>query len=324
MTLDGAGFAAAVEALAGCPLRPDERLAVAVSGGPDSLALLLLAHQAFAGRVSALTVDHGLRTEAAQEAASVAAQCARLGVEHATLRWDGAKPAANLQAAARAARYRLMGEWCAAQGIAWLATAHHADDQAETLLLRLARGAGLAGLTGIRPRRTVASGVELIRPLLGVRRDDLARLIADHGLGSVDDPSNRDDRFDRTRARALLAATEWLDAERLAAVSSNLAAAEAALTWTADLAWCSRAVVRDGRVELDAGGLPRELRRRLLLRALSQPEGAAAPRGEEIERLLDRLDAGGGGTLGGTLVRIVRGRWLCVPAPPRRSGAVAP
>jgi tRNA(Ile)-lysidine synthase len=313
------GLAERIEALIGRPLGDDEPLAVAVSGGADSLALLLLARDAYGPRVRALTVDHGLRSDSRDEAAGVAALCAGLGVAHATLRWEGAKPAANVQAAAREARYGLMADWCRGEGVAWLATAHHADDQAETLLMRLARGAGLGGLAGVRSRRDLG-GVTLLRPLLAARRRELAAVVAAAGLPAVDDPANRDDRYDRTRARRLLAADDWLDAERVAASAAHLADAEAALDWAAELAWRSRASVAMDRIELDAAGLPRELQRRLVRQAIAQLAGPAVLKGPDVDRLLDRLAAAGSGTLAG--VRAQGGTiWRFLPAPPRRSGA---
>ncbi len=313
------GLAGDVERLIGRPLGDEEPLAVAVSGGPDSLALLLLAHAAFGTRVRALTVDHGLRPEAADEAAGVAAISARLGVPHMTLRWEGSKPDGNLQAAAREARYALMGDWCAANGVRWLATAHHADDQAETLLMRLARGAGLAGLAGVRETRNLPDGVTLLRPLLYARRADLAAVVLAAGLTATDDPSNRDARFDRTHARRWLASLPNLDTAALAASAAHLAEAEAALAWTADLAWAGRASEAAGELHLDAADLPRELQRRLLIRAL-RSQGAPESRGAEIDRLLDALQAGETATLGG--IRAEGGRiWRFTAAPPRRSGA---
>ncbi len=274
-------------------------LAIAVSGGPDSVALLHLAHQAFPGAVTALTVDHGLRVGAAAEAATVARHCAAAGIPHVTLCWVGNKPKANIQAAARAARYGLMADWCAANAVPLLATAHHADDQAETLLLRLARGSGSGGLTGIRAWRPLGQGVTLVRPLLGVRRAELAAIAAATGWPLVDDPANRDPRHDRTRARALLAATPWLDAASLATAASHLAEAEAALVWAADRAWAGRAVADAHTVGLDVAGLPGELVRRLVVRAIFHLNPAATPRGPDVVRLIFRLESGGRATLGG-------------------------
>ncbi len=314
-------FAAAVAAL-GFPLAATEPIAVAVSGGPDSLALLILAHAAFGDRVRALTVDHGLRADSSVEAAAVADHAASLGVPHVTLRWHGPKPSANLQAAARDARYALMVGWCAANGVAWLATGHHRDDAAETLLLRLARGSGVGGLGGIRPRRSLGHGVTLLRPLLGVSRADLARIVTAANWIAADDPSNRAERFDRTRARAVLASTPWLDPARLAASAAHLADAEAALVWAADAAWRSRVEVGPGTVMVDAGGLPHDLARRLFVRAIATLAPNAAPRGDGVERTLRHLAAGTGGTIAGVAIRTIDRNsgpaWRFTLAPPRR------
>ncbi len=313
-------FAAAVAALIGRPLGEAEPFAVAVSGGPDSLALLLLAHAAFGARVRVLTVDHRLRPGSAAEAAMVAGYATTLGVPQATLVWD-APVASNLQASARTARYSLMADWCAAQDVAWLATAHHRDDAAETLLLRLARGSGSAGLAGIRPWRVLTPGVTLLRPLLVTGKADLAGIVAAAGWTAVDDPANRADRFDRTHARALLAATPWLDPARLAASAAALADAEAALAWTADAAWRGRAEVAAGRITLDAADLPHELVRRLAGRAVATLAGRT-PRGSAVERLLATLAAGRPGTLAGVAARPVdhhgTARWVFRPAPRRK------
>ncbi|QMW23049.1 tRNA lysidine(34) synthetase TilS [Sandaracinobacteroides saxicola] len=280
--------------------------ALAVSGGPDSLAMLALARAAWEPEaLLALTVDHALRAEGAAEAAAVGMLCRRLGIGHRTLRWEGPKPAAGVQAAARAARYALMRDACVAAGVRWLLTAHTADDAAETLLMRLNRGAGVRGLGGIRARRDLGDGVTLLRPLLGVRRADLhAALPPDWPV--VSDPSNEDARFTRTAVRRLLAGAGWLDAARLADSAAHLRAAEEALGWMAEQAWRGRVERREGTALLDVAGLPEELARRLLLRALGEPE----PRGPDLARLMARLAAGGQGTLGARQVRVARdGRW---------------
>jgi tRNA(Ile)-lysidine synthase len=292
-------FAVAVAAALGHPVPPEARLAVAVSGGADSLALLLLAARAFPRRVAALTVDHRLRAEAAAEAKAVSAHCATLAVPHATLRWDGPKPRANIQAAARTARYRLMADWCSAESISLLLTAHHADDQAETLLMRLQRGSGVAGLAGIRSVRRVAPSVTLVRPLLGVRRADLAAIVAAAGWTPVQDPANADLRYDRTAARALLAQAPAIDVARLVASAAHLADAEAALAWSALRAWAGAASVEDNRITLDVAGLPDELVRRLLRQAIVTLNPAAAPHGPQLAAMQARLMAGGAATLAG-------------------------
>ena len=160
-------------------LAPPGRIALAVSGGPDSLALLLLGAAACDDVVVA-TVDHGLRREAAGEARMVAGLCRRLGVPHETLPVEVAGDGGP-QAAARDARYAALEGWAIAAGAGALATAHHVDDQAETVLLRMARGAGVAGLAGVRPLRRLASGLALVRPLLGWRRAELGAIVAAAG-----------------------------------------------------------------------------------------------------------------------------------------------
>jgi len=219
------------------PLWPGEgTLGLAVSGGPDSLALLLLAHAALPGRIAAATVDHGLRPANADEAAMVAALCARLGVPHATLPVTLAE--GNVQAEARAARYAALAEWMGANGLTALATAHHADDQAETLLLRLNRGSGVAGLAGVRARGQVpGTRLPLVRPLLGWRRAELAQVVTAAALVAADDPSNRDDRFDRARLRKALAEAGWIDVPALAASAAHIADADAALDWAMVREW---------------------------------------------------------------------------------------
>lgn len=310
--LTAEALAARVTALSGLPLQTP--VAVAVSGGADSLALLRLANAAFPV-VQLLTMDHGLRAESATEADMVVERARELGVPAAVLRPASPLPAGNLQHAARQARYQAMAGWCRNHRLPLLLTAHHADDQAETLLLRLARGSGLAGLTGIREARDL-DGVQLLRPLLGWTRAELRATLADSGWTPVDDPSNRDPRFDRTRARQLLADTPWLDATQLAHSAACLADAEAALHWAATRAFDSRVIADGPALIADAEGLPAELRRRLLLQALAAL-GAQAD-GPTLQRLLHTLDSGRAATIAGVKATPLRcGQWRLAPAPPR-------
>lgn len=310
---------ALIAAALGRPVAPADRIAVATSGGPDSLALLGLAAAAFPGRVTALTVDHRLRPESATEAAGVAAQCAARGIPHQTLLRAGADFTTNLQARARAARYALLGDWCAAHGHGLLLTAHHADDQAETLLMRLARASGSDGLAGIRAARALRPGVTLVRPLLGCRKADLVAQAAADGWQAVDDPANRDPRHDRTAVRALLAAHPELDVGALAASAAHLAAEAEALAWAADLAWQGRVREADGALLVDAAGLPAALVQRLLARAVETLAGRPA-RGSDIARLAARLGAGQAGTLAGIVARPGTVWRLCVTPPPQKGG----
>jgi tRNA(Ile)-lysidine synthase len=173
---------------------------LAVSGGPDSLAMLVLAHLASPGMVEAATVDHGLRPESAGEAAHVAAVCQALGVPHAILSVNVGP--GNVQANARSARYAALGAWAQERGLQSIATAHHADDQAETVLMRLNRASGLGGLAGIRAKTAGDGGPPVIRPLLGWRKQELEAVVSAADLFFVRDPSNVDVRFDRARLRA--------------------------------------------------------------------------------------------------------------------------
>jgi len=292
-----------------------ERLGVAVSGGPDSLALLLLTAAAYPGRVSAATVDHQLRPQSAAEARFVAEICARLDVPHEILGpgWT-LVPDSNLPARARAARYQALANWAARSRIVRVATAHHVDDQAETLLMRLARGSGVGGLAGIRE---VNDGV--VRPLLGWRKAELEGIVAAAGLEAVRDPTNDSDLLDRTHARRLLAAADWIDPARLAAAAANLADAEEALAWTAERVWEARAREGDGgaSMTIDPHDLPRELQRRLLLRALAFFTDENLIPGPKLMTLLDALLAGLTSTLAG--VKVEAGdKWRLTLAPPHR------
>lgn len=306
-----ARFRGDLRALAG-PAPP--AFGVAVSGGPDSLALLLLAGSAFPGQVEAATVDHGLRPQGAAEAAFVGELCAARGIAHATL--SGPAIQGNIQAGARALRYRLLGHWARDRGLAFLLTAHHQDDQAETLLMRLQRGAGLAGLAGIRPRAEI-DGLQVLRPLLGWRRAELAEVVAAPGLVPIEDPSNRDDRFDRARLRKQLAGAGWLDAAAMARSAAALGEAEEALDWAAEQLIAERTDDARGGLTFDAADLPAELRRRALVRLLALLVPAEPPRGAAVQRLLAALEAGDTATLAG--VKCEGGPvWRLSPAPPRR------
>lgn len=290
-------------------------LGIAVSGGPDSLALLLLAQAAFPGRIAAATVDHQLRPEAAAEARQVAEICSDRAIPHSILTVCLSPGGEGVQGEARRARYAALGEWAARAGIAAVATGHHADDQAETLLMRLQRGSGVTGLAGVRARRALAPGIDLVRPLLGWRREELTAIVAEAGLVPADDPANSDPRFDRARMRSFLAANPELDPLRLARSAAALADAEQALAWAAERAAAERLERGDDGISLDPAGLPRELRRRLLTRAIRMLSPDAAIDG--LDGLLDTLDSGGTGTLAGIVAR-GDAIWRLAPEPPRR------
>ncbi|MGX7896603.1 tRNA lysidine(34) synthetase TilS [Tsuneonella sp. HG222] len=291
------------------------KIGLAVSGGPDSLAMLLLAHAAIPETFEVATVDHGLRAEAAQEAEFVKAVCAARGAVHATL--PVVVGQGNVQSEARLARYASLAVWARERGLDAIATAHHADDQAETLLLRLNRGSGVAGLAGVRARGNVpGSDLPLVRPLLGWRRAELAALVDRAGMTAVVDPSNADERFDRVRMRRALAGADWLDPRAVAASAACLADADQALDWAAEQAWNAQVTRNDDAVFL-APGLPRAIALRIVARIMA--EFNAAPRGGDVARLVDALDAGSAGTLGGVAAKAGRAGWEFRRAPPRRT-----
>ena len=307
-------FAADLNAL----VPADTRIGIAVSGGPDSLALLLLASAARPGMVEAATVDHGLRAESADEAAMVGRVCEKLGLDHRILIADWPEaPAANVQAAARAMRYRLLDEWATDRGLTAIATAHHADDQAETLLMRLLRGAGVGGLGGTRAQRALSDHVLLIRPLLGWRKTELVQLVADAGLDPVDDPSNHDPRHDRSRVRSMLSDADWADPARLAASASALRDADEALDWALAPLIGSRIKQDRESLTIEPFDLPRELKRRLLLAAFAEL-GAHPPRGPDLMRAMNALENGQTVTLSG--LKLEGGDlWRLSMAPPRKN-----
>lgn len=268
---------------------------LAVSGGPDSLALLLLAHATLGtDRIAVATVDHGLRAQSADEAALVARICVDLGVAHRTV-WLGMTAGTAVQERARIARYHALDAWCRECSLGALVTAHHADDQAETLVMRMNRGAGLRGLAGMRARAVVPGGtVALLRPLLGWRRDELTAVVDAAGLTAVDDPSNRAMQFERVRVRAGLAGASWLDPNGFAASAGHLAQADEALDWAADRIM-AEACGGDPAIDPD---LPRALALRVLERVIARL-GSSVPRGRDLAHWHDRLAAGKVATLAG-------------------------
>ena len=288
---------------------------VAVSGGSDSTALLHLASDWAAERgvrLVAATVDHGLREAAAAEAEAVARTCAGLGVAHEVLTWRGWDGAGNVQAEARAARYRLLAAWGRRERLDCVLLGHTMDDQAETVLMRLARRAGVDGLAAMAARFE-REGQAFGRPLLGQRREELRGLLRVRGGDWIDDPSNEDARFDRVRARRALGslAEIGIDAEALATVSENMADVRAALDW--QVAGVAREAVRQeaGDLLVDLATIaevPEEIRRRLLVAALSWVAGGAyAPRRDAVQRMLGQIAAGEGGTLAGCVFAVRKG-----------------
>ncbi len=311
-------FAAALERLEVPHVRNGAtgRIGLAVSGGRDSMAMLLLAQATVAGRFEVAAVDHRLRPEARVECALVERVCRARGIPCTILTVELAD--GNLQHQARKARYRALAEWAKAGGLAAIATAHHADDQAETLLMRMNRGSGLAGLAGVRGslyREDLA--IRLIRPVLDFRRAELAQVVAAAGIAAVQDPSNQDPRFDRVRIRRALAEADWLDPAALARCAAHLAQAEEALAAFAERMWDERVAHAGTQLRIRPDGIPHAIALRLLERAIATL--GSPPRGSEVARLLHQLEAGVGGNLAGVLVTTAQGVWLLAPEPPRRT-----
>ncbi|HIP22434.1 MAG TPA: tRNA lysidine(34) synthetase TilS, partial [Rhodobacteraceae bacterium] len=255
---------------------PEAPLGVPVSGGGDSVALLLLLHSA-GHDLQVATVDHRLRPEAAGEALGVAKLCLELGVPHEVLVWETPEFKGNLQKAAREARRGLLAGWAKRQGLRDIVLGHTLDDQAETVLMRLARGSGVDGLAGMAGIRR-EGGLNWHRPMLGVRRAELRAYLREAGVGWVDDPSNDDLRYDRIKARQALEvlAPLGLSRERLAETAAHMRRARGALE-VATLALAERCVEVSEAGELGLSGFenaPREVQLRLLAAGLGWVSGA--------------------------------------------------
>lgn len=325
-------------------VEPGERLALAVSGGPDSMAMLALGAAAFPGQVAAATVDHRLRAGSAGEAEMVARWCADAGIPHETLVPATPISGSAIQAQARQVRYDLLARSARDRDAICVATAHHIEDQAETFLMRAVRGSGPAGLAGIRPRREhgVMEPVEngpltfrewtmpIVRPLLGWHRADLRAIVVDARMPFVEDPSNLDERFERSRVRKLMTDSPWLDPAGLARAAGHAWEAHAALESIGEWLWRTRRRVpagaddADGQRWLDMADLPRDLRRRLSREAIGAVKAlnGIAPdfdTATNIEALLDSVEAGRAATQAGVLVSRKGDVWHFREAPPRRA-----
>lgn len=317
-------------------------LVLAVSGGPDSVAMLWLAARwrrtlKQGPRLVAVTVDHQLRPEAGREAADVKRLARELGVEHRTFRWRGAKPETGVPAAARDARYALLLKAARQCNAAHILTAHTRDDQAETFLMRMARGSGIAGL-GAMVRLSPREGAIVARPLLDLPKARLLATLDKAKVPYVLDPTNKDVKYTRPRLRALmpLLAAEGCNAHNLARLAGRLGRANAALELMADGAERFFAI-RDGgppQSGFDFNAfveLPEEIRVRVLLRAVGRVGTEGAPELGKVEALVGAIEAAGSAparpgapgrfrqTLAGALITVAKGRILVEPAPPRRN-----
>jgi tRNA(Ile)-lysidine synthase len=306
---------------------PAERagnLGLAVSGGPDSLALLLLAHAAMPGEIAVASIDHGLRAEAAGEVALVEQICRARDIPFDGLRVEVAP--GNLQAQARAARYAALADWARDQALGAVATAHHADDQAETLLLWLNRGSGLAGLAGVRAASVIeGSDVPLLRPLLGWRKAELEALVATSAITPARDPSNANPDFDRVRIRQIMAEADWLDVAALATSAAHLAEGWRAIEWYASLDWEECVHRQADSTLLYYANAPRVVAIETIGRIIRKLGGHVSR--AEAARAFDRLWQGKNASLGGVLavpgvepmegLGLAMRAWRFSPEPPR-------
>jgi len=315
-------------------------LLLAVSGGPDSTALMVLAARWRKSlkkkpALIAVTVDHGLRAESKREAAMAGRLARTLGITHRTLRWSGKKPKTGLQQAARNVRYLLLGDAARKAKAAHILTAHTLDDQAETVLIRMSRGSGVTGLSAMaRISRLPGDGagrIGLVRPLLDIPK---ARLIATLRAAKIEfaiDPSNRDPRFTRARLRGLMPelAREGLDAGRLALLARRLKRADVAIEAVVDVV---EAELMIGAGVFDTAGyakLPAEIALRLLGRAVTRAGDEGPVELAKLEALKAALDAakksGKSGfrrSLAGALVTLAGRHIIVGQAPPRRGRAL--
>ncbi len=289
---------------------------VAVSGGPDSMALLWLMASLLPGQVWAATVDHGLRKGSDEEARMVASFCGREHVPHSTLR-PAAPIRGSLQAAARAERYQLLEQWRDANALDHILTAHHADDQLETIVMRLNRSSGVGGLAAIRARNGV-----VLRPLLAWRRADLVDLALENDLPFVDDPSNSDNRFDRARLRQALQSQTVLDPAAAARSAGWLAEADEALDWAVERLIASWPDASDIAVIRD-DGYPPEMFRRIVAQRLRANTPQLALRGASLDGVIAAMRDGRRAMVGALLIDAVRGLegtiWRISAAPGRKA-----
>ncbi len=289
---------------------------VAVSGGPDSMALLWLMATLLPGQVWAATVDHGFRKGSDDEARMVACFCDHEHIPHSTLR-PSAPIKGSLQSAARAERYRLLDQWRGANTLDFLVTAHHADDQLETIIMRLNRSSGVGGLAAIRARNGV-----VLRPLLSWRRTDLINLALENDLPFVDDPSNSDNRFDRARLRQAMRSQSILEPAAAARSAAWLAEADEALDWTAERLVTSWPDASDITVIRD-NDYPPELFRRLVALRLRANSPALSLRGASLDGVITAMREGRRAMVGALLIDAVRGLegtiWR-ISVAPRRNG----
>ena len=285
------------------------KLAIAVSGGSDSLALCFLLDEWAKLKeleVTCLTIDHGLRSESAQEALLVGRILAQHNIKHVIIPWEGEKPKANLQEKARLARYELLAHYCLTHNISILATGHQSNDQAENFIIRAEHGSGVYGLAGI-PEVSSFNQIKLIRPLLEFSREELQDFLKDRNIEWIEDPSNQNEKFARVRARKLLAKhPQWIP--KLVDLTKKMAKARECIEYMVDKSSAELVQYFPDHALIEENGfkqLPQEIRFRLLAQVLQNIGGnEKQARGERIENLLEKIAQGfKASTLAGCLIK---------------------
>lgn len=292
-------------------LPQEKNIAVAVSGGADSLALSVLLSDWCKEKeikLHALTVDHGLRPESASEAKYVAKILKPFGVKHKTLLWDGVKPDTKIQEAARDARYALMSNYCHKNKIRFLFLGHHGQDQIETIIFRMAKGTGLDGLAGMRPTTILENGLRLVRPLLSLSHQDLCDTLKSRNIDWVEDPSNQNDKYARVRIRNIISVLEkeGLTPNRISTLSDRITQSIELIDYLIDKEYNSLILYNDTkRIEINYSsflGLPFDGKTRTIKKVIASfmPHKKYPARLEDIERLAIKIDDKfKGSTLGG-------------------------
>lgn len=291
-------------------LKNKNKIAVAVSGGSDSMSLCALLNQytkEYGGELHCITVDHGLRQESKEEAQNIHSYLKSLNIIHVILTWEGEKPTSNIQEIARNARYSLLTDYCHKHKIELLTTGHQKNDQAENFILRAEHGSGLYGLAGI-PKIGIFNNIEILRPLLGFDKNELQNHLTELNIKWIDDPSNQNEKFARVKIRKILGQyPEWIN--KLANISENLYRAKECIEYSLNKAIKDLTNIEKNQITIrlnDFNDLPQELKFRMLIKLLSYISyNQKPPRGERIERLITKIQNGSNfkaATLAGCLI----------------------
>ena len=312
-----AQFATELERLAGISIAKMGICVVAVSGGPDSMALLALANTVPNLTIIAATVDHQLRSESHTEAAMVAQFCAQHDIDHAILLPE--EPiTGNVQSRARDCRYALLQQCAQAKGAQCILTAHHADDQLETLIMRLNRGSGVAGMAAIRAVHKGDGDVAIMRPCLPFTKEQLVDYVTAQKIPFITDPSNENRAFDRVQIRQALASCDWLDPIAANRTAQALDNANMALVWAGEHFAKSHLKCANDHAAINPDDLPEEILLRLVFLALQHLRPDYQPRGSALNRVVQSLKSRKKTMQGDILCSIKGDIWYFAPAPPRK------